>query len=376
MSLTELPVELVLLIASLVDKRKDLGVLRLLSKRCNLIIQPVLWKNNILNLQLLEIPNLLSFIQSASSSLGHYVTALLIGAEPPQDDAEAASLLHQVLESLPGLEILYISSLSHLYGDLHSPCPAGLQNIRHLHLMGTMKISPNDVYWCMVKMPRLLELEAWVQIDASALPVGSDVQPDFTCQVTHLKLQFWIQAFFQASRGILFELISIPTHLRSLILYDISFYRYVPLPPLVNAVASSTKTLQHFELRQHIDSRVQVIDQFGAASFTSFTALDTLVLPCMYHFSPSDLQLPGRLPGQLKYIRLCTPAVLLWDDLRELIQHKPTALTAIIADVGFDHGTLNHWLSLEFPRVVVNLLSIRRHDFLVGASVQLDVSKA
>jgi hypothetical protein len=239
-----------------------------------------------------------------------------------------------------------------------------------------MKISPNDVYWCMVKMPRLLELEAWVQIDDSALPVGSDLPADFTCKVTHLKLQFWIQAFFQTSQGILFELISIPTHLRSLILYDISFYRYVPLLPLVKAVSSSTKTLQHFELRQHIDGRVQVIDQFGSASFASFTALDTLILPCMYHLSPSDVHLKTRFPDQLESIRLCTPAVLSWDELRELFRHKPTGLQTIIADVGLDHPILDHWLSLEFPRVVVNVLPTRRNDLSVGASVQLDVSKA
>jgi hypothetical protein len=377
MSLAELPVELVLLIASLVDERKDLGVLRLLSKRCNSIIQPVLWKNNVLTLKLLEIPNLLSSIQSVSSSLGHYVTALLIGAElPPQNDAEAASLLHQVLESLPELEVLYISSLRRLYGDLRSPCPAGLHNIRSLHLQGAMKISPSDVYWCMVKMPRLLELEAWVQIEASALPVSSDLPADFTCKVTHLKLQFWIQAFFQASQSILFELISIPAHLRSLILYDISFYRYVPLPPLVEAVSSSTKTLQHFELRQHIDGRVQVIDQFGSASFANFTALSTLVLPCMYHLSPSDVQLKVRFPDQLESIRLCTPSVLSWDELCELFRHKPTGLQTIIADMGLDHRALEYWLSLEFPRVVANVLPTCRRSLLVGGSFRLDVSKA
>jgi hypothetical protein len=227
----------------------------------------------------------------------------------------------------------------------------------------------------MVKMPRLLELEAWVRIDAAALPVDPDLQPDFTCQLTHLKFQFWIQAFFHASQSILFELISIPTHLQSLILYDISFYCYVPLPPLVNAVSSSTKTLQHFELRQHIDSRVQINDQFGSASFANFTALDTLVLPCMYHSNPSNVRLQIKLPDRLRHIRLCPPAVLSWDELRELIRHKRTGLQTIIVDVGFARTTLSHFLSLEFPSVVVHLLSTRRSDYSVGASVQLDVSK-
>lgn len=372
MSWTELPVELIILIASLVDKRKDLGVLRLLSKRCNSIIQPVLWKNNTLGISTREIPNLLGLLESTSSSLPHFVTALLIQGPDPlsHDETYMAPLIHQVLKSLPELEVLYLTSLNCLYQDLDEPCPTGLLNIRNLHLHGTMKISPKDLHWCMMKMPRLVELEAWVQIGASALPVCSKSESTSICNVTHLKLKFWIQALFNASQNILFELISVPAHLKSLILYDISFYRYVPLTPLVNAISSSIMSLRHFELRQHVDSRVQIIDQFGAASFSHFSTLQTLVLPCMYADDAS-----GRFPQQLKDLRFCSPAVLSWGALNELLLNKPDDLQRIAATVGISDAVLIRTLSGAFPRVIAQVRSNRKSAFFDGASVILDLSQ-
>jgi len=242
-----------------------------------------------------------------------------------------------------------------------------------------MNISPKDVYWCMVKVPRLLELAAWVHIDASALQAdnSSDLQTGVQCKITHLTLRFWIHALFLESQSILFKLIGIPTHLQSLILYDMSFYRYVPLCPLVNAIAGSMKTLQHFELQQHLDGRIVLTDQFGPTSFVDFPALDTLVLPCMYESGPLDLYFRPKLPGQLQCLRLCSPAMLSWTELRELILHKPAALKTIVADVGLGAGVLSDLLSRHFPSVCATVRApfSRRNPFVDAASVSLYFTK-
>ncbi|KIM24331.1 hypothetical protein M408DRAFT_331846 [Serendipita vermifera MAFF 305830] len=93
------------------------------------------------------------------------------------------------------------------------------------------------------------------------------------------------------------------------------------------------------------------------------------------HRSTAHAHNPNRLPEQLIYLRLYTPAMLTWDALRELLLNKPTGLRKVAASINLDCASLKWYLSRNFPRVVVETRSSSKYSSSNDTSAVLDLSQ-